>query len=95
MQTEFILSFFFYIFKCSIQNLDESEYFISVPSYVIRGAGKHTHFEYEIRITLPDDKWTLMRRYSRFRELHISLKNLYGEKVCIEISIMKTTMYRD
>lgn len=60
---------------------DESEYVISVPSYVIRGAGKHTHFEYEIRITLPDEKWTLMRRYSRFRELHISLKNVYGDKV--------------
>lgn len=58
---------------------------ISIPGFVIRGAGKHTHFEYEIRITLIDEKWTLMRRYSRFRELHISLKNVYGEKVGIYI----------
>lgn len=61
--------------------IDNSEFLISVPSYVIRGAGKHTHFEYEVRITLADDKWTLMRRYSRFRELHISLKSFYGDKV--------------
>lgn len=59
----------------------ESEYVIGIPSYVIRGAGKQTHFEYEVRISLPDDKWTLLRRYSRFRELHLYLKSLYGEKV--------------
>lgn len=47
----------------------------------MRGAGKLTHFEYEIRITLAEDKWIIMRRYSRFRELHISMKAVYGEKV--------------
>lgn len=48
---------------------------------MVRGAGKQTHFEYEVRITLPDDKWTLLRRYSRFRELHLCMKSFYGEKV--------------
>ncbi|XP_031637140.1 kinesin-like protein Klp98A isoform X2 [Contarinia nasturtii] len=58
-----------------------SEYIISIPSFVMRGAGKQTHFEYEVRITLPDEKWIIMRRYSRFRELHITMKALYGEKI--------------
>lgn len=59
----------------------DSEYVISVPSYVIRGAGKQTHFEYEVRITLTDEKWTLLRRFSRFRELHLTMKSVYGDKV--------------
>lgn len=59
----------------------DSEYVISVPSYVIRGAGKQTHFEYEVRITLSDEKWTLLRRFSRFRELHLTMKSVYGDKV--------------
>lgn len=61
---------------------DDFEHFINIPCYIVRGAGKHTHFEYEIRITLPEEtEWYIMRRYSRFRELHISMKSLYGEKV--------------
>lgn len=59
----------------------ENEYFISIPGYVVRGAGKQTHYEYEIRITLPSDKWTLLRRYRRFRELYLSMKNVYGSSV--------------
>lgn len=47
----------------------------------MRGAGNKTHIEYEIRIFLADDRWLLLRRYSRFRELHLSMKALYGEKV--------------
>lgn len=48
---------------------------------MIRGAGKQTHYEYEIRIILPDGKLNILRRYSRFRELHMSMKNIYGAKV--------------
>lgn len=47
----------------------------------MRGAGKQTHIEYEIRIFLADDRWLLLRRYSRFRDLHLNMKALYGEKV--------------
>lgn len=61
---------------------DDSEYCISIPSYIVRGAGKQTHYEYEIRITLQDDKWTLLRRYSKFRDLHLKMKSSYGDKVC-------------
>lgn len=62
-------------------NCVESDHIISIPSYIIRGAGKQTHYEYEVRICLLDDRWVLLRRYSRFRELHLSLKSCYGEKV--------------
>lgn len=60
---------------------DDSEFVVSIPSFVVRGAGKQTHVEYEVRITLIDDKWTLLRRYSRFRELYLTMKSAYGEKV--------------
>lgn len=60
---------------------EESEHTVSIPSFVIRGAGKKTHFEYEIRISIPNEKWILLRRYSRFRELHLNMKNCYGEKI--------------
>lgn len=60
---------------------DEPEFVIGVPSYVLRGAGKQTHIEYEIRINLSDERWTLLRRYSRFRELHLTMKSCYGDRV--------------
>lgn len=68
----------------------ESDHIISIPSYIIRGAGKQTHYEYEVRICLPDDRWVLLRRYSRFRELHLSLKSCYGEKVnCALLNLLR------
>ncbi|KAK2580136.1 hypothetical protein KPH14_012412 [Odynerus spinipes] len=54
---------------------------ISVPSYVIRGAGVSSHYEYEVRVVAQDDSWTLLRRYRRFRELYISMRQKYGSKV--------------
>lgn len=72
---------------------DESEYVISIPSYVIRGAGKQTHVEYEVRITLPEEKWTLLRRYSRFRELHLTMKAAYGEKVCFALLSFQNELF--
>jgi kinesin family member 16B len=65
--------------KCSFST--EPEHSINIPSYIMRGAGKQTHVEYEIRIFLSDDRWLLLRRFSRFRELHLSMKELYGDKV--------------
>ncbi|KAL7023317.1 hypothetical protein ACKWTF_012561 [Chironomus riparius] len=59
----------------------QPEHSINIPSYIIRGAGNKTHYEYEIRIYLPDERWLLLRRYSRFRELHLSMKAQYGDKV--------------
>lgn len=54
---------------------------VSVPSYVIRGAGASSHYEYEVRVIAQDDSWTLLRRYRRFRELYISMRQKYGSKV--------------
>ncbi|XP_055716904.1 kinesin-like protein Klp98A isoform X2 [Phlebotomus papatasi] len=59
----------------------DAENYVSIPTFIMRGAGKQTHYEYEVKVCLPDGRWTLLRRYSRFRELHNSMKNLYGEKV--------------
>lgn len=64
-------------------HIAETEHFITVPTFVIRGTGKQTHYEYEVRIALPDGKLNILRRYSRFRELHMSMKNLYGAKVSL------------
>uniref|UniRef100_A0A0C9QMU2 KIF16B_0 protein n=1 Tax=Fopius arisanus TaxID=64838 RepID=A0A0C9QMU2_9HYME len=54
---------------------------VSVPSYVIRGAGTSSHYEYEVRVVAVDDSWTLLRRYRRFRELYVSMRQKYGGKV--------------
>ena len=54
---------------------------ISVPSYIIRGAGTASHYEYEVRIVVQDDSWTLLRRYRRFRELYNSMRQKYDSKV--------------
>ncbi|KAL6433755.1 hypothetical protein ACFW04_005780 [Cataglyphis niger] len=54
---------------------------VSVPSYVIRGAGASSHYEYEVRVVVQDDSWTLLRRYRRFRELYTSMRQKYGSKV--------------
>ncbi|XP_065367327.1 kinesin-like protein Klp98A [Calliphora vicina] len=65
----------------SVRDFSETEHVITIPTFVIRGAGKQTHYEYEIRIILPDGKLNILRRYSRFRELHMSMKNIYGAKI--------------
>ncbi|XP_034127808.1 kinesin-like protein Klp98A isoform X3 [Drosophila guanche] len=59
----------------------EGDHFITIPSFVMRGAGKQTHYEYEVRIALPDGKLNILRRYSRFRELHLCMKHCYGAKI--------------
>uniref|UniRef100_A0A8B9HTP0 Kinesin family member 16B n=1 Tax=Astyanax mexicanus TaxID=7994 RepID=A0A8B9HTP0_ASTMX len=52
---------------------------ISIPRYVLRGQGKDEHYEFEVKITVLDETWTVFRRYSRFREMHKSLKMKYPE----------------
>uniref|UniRef100_A0A182XXK3 Kinesin motor domain-containing protein n=1 Tax=Anopheles stephensi TaxID=30069 RepID=A0A182XXK3_ANOST len=65
----------------SMEGTYRSDHVINIPTYIIRGAGKQTHYEYEVKINLPDERWTLLRRYSRFRELHLTMKKLYGDKI--------------
>ncbi|XP_059477576.1 kinesin-like protein Klp98A isoform X2 [Neocloeon triangulifer] len=61
--------------------LDETELRVSVPSYLLRGAGSGTHYEYEVRVSVAGARWTLLRRYKRFRELHMDMKARYGVQI--------------
>lgn len=54
---------------------------VSISSYCVRGTGSKTHYEYEVRIVTVDDQWYIMRRFSRFRDLHIAMKAKYGQPV--------------
>lgn len=56
---------------------------ISIPSYTLRGSGSNAHIEYEVKVVVMDDSWTLYRRYKRFRELHDYMKLKYGRKVTL------------
>lgn len=50
---------------------------------MVRGSGSGMHYEYEITINLEAEKWTIMRRYSRFREMHLTMKRRYGDAVTL------------
>lgn len=63
--------------------LESENEIVSIRSYCQRGAGTKTHYEYEVRICTVDDRWCVMRRYRRFRDLHLAMKARYGEKVRI------------
>ncbi|XP_045537990.1 kinesin-like protein Klp98A [Papilio machaon] len=55
---------------------------VSIPGWVVRGAGAGTHHEYEVRVWLgPHCHWQLLRRYRRFRDLYLAMRRLYGHKV--------------
>ncbi|KAM6365832.1 LOW QUALITY PROTEIN: kinesin-like protein KIF16B [Alca torda] len=56
---------------------------ISIPRYVLCGQGKDEHYEFEIKITVLDETWTVFRRYSRFREMH-KIKLKYPELATLE-----------
>ncbi|XP_008484280.1 kinesin-like protein Klp98A [Diaphorina citri] len=47
----------------------------------MRGVGSQTHHEYEVRITVGHERYTILRRYNRFRELHSEMMHKYGEQV--------------
>ncbi|KAF1466248.1 Kinesin-like protein KIF16B, partial [Megadyptes antipodes antipodes] len=57
---------------------------VSIPRYVLCGQGKDAHYEFEIKITVLDETWTVFRRYSRFREMHKTLKLKYPELATLE-----------
>ena len=49
-----------------------------MPRYILRGAGRDAHFEYEVRLCAGGERYTLYRRYQRFRELHRYVAQRYG-----------------
>uniref|UniRef100_A0A8D8RF75 Kinesin-like protein n=3 Tax=Cacopsylla melanoneura TaxID=428564 RepID=A0A8D8RF75_9HEMI len=60
---------------------DPNELSVIIPTYVMRGVGTQTHHEYEVRIAVGHERYTIMRRYNRFRELHEEMMHKYGEQV--------------
>lgn len=68
---------------------------VSIPRYLLRGQGKDEHFEFEVKITVMDEMWTVFRRYSRFREMHKSLKLKYPELAALEFPPKKLFGNRD
>ncbi|XP_072362734.1 kinesin-like protein KIF16B isoform X2 [Scyliorhinus torazame] len=68
---------------------------ISIPRYVLRGQGKDEHYEYEVKVTIVEDTWTVFRRYSRFRELHKIMKMKFPEIGGLEFPPKKLFGNRD
>lgn len=60
---------------------DDESQLICIRGYCERGAGKKTHFVYEVRVCTVDDRWCVMRRYSRFRDLHLAMQARYGAEI--------------
>ncbi|RZF34198.1 hypothetical protein LSTR_LSTR003608 [Laodelphax striatellus] len=54
---------------------------VSVPNFLIRGAGRNTHYVYEVVVCVEGETYSILRRYRRFRELHLTMKHKYGDQV--------------
>ncbi|XP_056423871.1 kinesin-like protein KIF16B isoform X1 [Hyla sarda] len=57
---------------------------VTIPRYVLCGQGKDEHYEFEIKVTVLEETWTVFRRYSRFREMHKTFKLKYPELNTLE-----------
>ncbi|KAM9316163.1 kinesin-like protein KIF16B [Gastrophryne carolinensis] len=57
---------------------------VTIPRYVLCGQGKDEHYEFEIKIIVLEETWTVFRRYSRFREMHKTFKLKYPELTALE-----------
>ncbi|XP_062865726.1 kinesin-like protein KIF16B isoform X2 [Trichomycterus rosablanca] len=68
---------------------------ISIPRYVLRGQGKDEHYEFEVKITVRDETWSVFRRYRRFREMHRSLRLKYPQLAALEFPPKKLFGNRD
>ncbi|XP_065595605.1 kinesin-like protein KIF16B isoform X3 [Cyrtonyx montezumae] len=68
---------------------------VSIPRYVLCGQGKDEHYEFEIKMTVLDETWTVFRRYSRFREMHRTLKLKYPELATLEFPPKKLFRNKD
>uniref|UniRef100_A0A8C5AFG3 PX domain-containing protein n=1 Tax=Gadus morhua TaxID=8049 RepID=A0A8C5AFG3_GADMO len=58
---------------------------VNVPCYLLRGQGKDEHYEYEVKISVGDETWTVFRRYSRFREMHRILSVVFV--LCFDLQL--------
>ncbi|KAL8589773.1 hypothetical protein ACOMHN_020776 [Nucella lapillus] len=53
---------------------------ISIPRYGMRGSGASAHYEYEVKVRIGAESWSVLRRYGRFKELHHRMKKLYPDR---------------
>ena len=60
---------------------------LRIPSYTERGSGSDSHIVYEIKIKVNHDRYTIYRRYRKFRELHDNMVAKYGKKVILTFTI--------
>ena len=51
---------------------------ITIPTFVLSGAGSTSHVEYQVVINAMDAQWSVMRRFRQFRDLHMAMTNVYG-----------------
>lgn len=68
---------------------EEWDSWVRVPSFVLRGVGRQARYEYEVRLYTEEESWVLMRRYQRFRELHLSMCAKYGRQVILKQILTK------
>ncbi|CAG2246754.1 KIF16B [Mytilus edulis] len=54
---------------------------ITIPAYRLQGYGSDEHYAYEVQIAVGEERWTIYRRYSRFRDLHQEWKNITYRKL--------------
>ncbi|XP_043219855.1 kinesin-like protein Klp98A [Amphibalanus amphitrite] len=66
---------------------------VTVPRYVLRGAGRDAHFEYEIRLCAGGERYTLYRRFQRFRELHRYVAQRYGEQATAAVRLPPAKLF--
>ncbi|OWF53130.1 kinesin-like protein KIF16B isoform X2 [Mizuhopecten yessoensis] len=52
---------------------------VTIPTYRLQGYGSDHHYEYEVKVIIGDDSWTIYRRYSRFRQVHQDWKRKIPE----------------
>ncbi|XP_064623778.1 kinesin-like protein KIF16B isoform X2 [Lineus longissimus] len=61
----------------SIPQSNEEGTAIHIPSFTLRGYGFDTHYEYEVKISVNGDTWSVYRRYNKFRDLQQTMKTVY------------------
>lgn len=50
---------------------------IWIPSAFLQGASRDNHHVYQVYVRIKDEEWNVYKRYSEFRDLHLSLKKKY------------------
>lgn len=63
----------------SSQESSEEAFKVRIPSFIKRSSRWDLHYDFVIDLQVGDEKWSVYRRYTRFRELHAELSCKYPE----------------